>query len=166
MKKYLSLIIAAALVVAGLIGTLVTVSPVKTAEYKVVEKYIKAVNDCDSAKMAEYFPATEISSILGSATEGHLGTQTETLVTKKDYISAAGLSISSFIPDDAEVGDLKIITYKQNPISSGGLLAAQSAGVSIVLAVDYVSAEGETVNLTYSDFFTVSKTQSGYKIVS
>ena len=175
MKANVKIIISLALVVVGLIGTLVCIIPSASGEYKIVNKYINAINSCDDKALKDCLPLDEISSALDkfsselgvdlNQVEDILGSdKTEKESSKLDYLKASGLDVSSLVPSDAkEVNKISLISCTNADSSEDSPFAATTK-VETLIKVVYTSADDETVSVADSQRFTVVKTSKGYKI--
>lgn len=177
MKANVKIIISLALVVVGLIGTLVCVIPSASGEYKIVNKYINAINSCNDKAIKDCLPLDEVSSALGQFSS-ELGIdldedevkdifgydESNEKTSKLDYLRASGLDVSSLVPSDAkEVNKISLISCT-NADSSEDSIMSPTTRVDALVKVVYKSADDETVSVTDSQRFTVVKTSKGYKI--
>lgn len=142
-KKYLMLIIAAALVLVGLIGTLVCVIPSTTDEFDIVNKYIEAVDDCDAEAMSECFWKSELLSYKGPDFDD------DDLEEKIDYLKACGLDAYSRLPEGTEtVIGIELIGCSQvDNDNEMNMMGIEFARVNAVVKVTYEDEEGAEQSL-------------------
>lgn len=162
-KKNLGLIIAAVLILVGLIGALVCAIPSVSDEQKLINKYIKAIDDCDLEAVKECMPIEELSGAL-SIDEGEIFGDASRYQTKLDYLKVSGISGYGYIPEDAK--EVKSITLVATEIKEGTelLLPDSTAVVKAIVKITYVDVNNKTVSFTSSDDFSLVNTKNGLKI--
>ena len=167
MKKYIILIVALTLVLAGLIGSLVCIFPGHSKEYKVINKYVSAADDCDMEKIYKCMPMEELSSVLSMYGEDLMRNPNLGVTDKMTFIRNLGMDVASKIPEDAQsVKQIKLISCTPNESSSQSMLGVSMSEYLALVEVTYVSAEGEEVTVTGMEEFGLIQTQKGMKILS
>ena len=139
----------------GIIGVAVCCIPGRSSEYKTINKYIKAVNACDTAKTKDCMGTNEIID--------HKFPETS---DKIEILKASGLRIQKLLPKDAK----KLKTFKVIACHKGDLekmaeefLSIQK--VSAVLKMVFVDAKDKEQVVTYKEEFTLYKTKDGMKLM-
>lgn len=165
MKSNVKIIISIALVLVGLIGILVCVIPSASSEYKIVKKYISAVNGCNEKAIKACTAVDQYSQIFEIDTADS-DFEFDGDATKYDYLKASSLSIKNSVPEDAkEVKKVSLISCKKTTDAAVDLFSSSFTEVDAVVRVTYKTEDDKTVSVTNSQNFTLSKTSKGYKIV-
>lgn len=166
MKANVKIIVSLALVVIGLIGTLVCVTPSASSEYKTVKKYISAVNSCNDKAIKACMPIDEYSQVLGIDLDDVTDSEAENRTSRYDYLKASGLSVSKLVPENAkEVKKISLICCNKTDSHMEDLFSSSMVEVDSVIRVTYKSEDDKTVSVTDTQRFTLAKTSKGYKIV-
>lgn len=163
MKKYIVVIIAAAFVLIGLIGALVCVIPTASAEFKTVDKFISAVDDCDYEAIVDCFPIEELSSVFGIESDDVLESSSEKLESKLDYLKAFGGKAAKNVPEDAKsVEKIELISCSKFQEQSVGFL--EETEVECVIRVEYITADDEKISFTVNEEYDLMMVDGKYKI--
>lgn len=164
MKNYITVIIAAALVLIGLIGALVCVIPTASAEYKIVDKFVSAIDDCDADAITDCYPVDEMSSMLGGNMGSSIDKTAKGLKSKIDYLKAFCSSAASELPEDAKsVESVELVSCSNAKTQGSEYLKGSS--VEAIIKVEYKTADDKTASYTVDKNFTLLAVGNNYKLL-
>ncbi len=169
MKGLRNLIITVIAVLVGLAGSLVCILPSASAEYKLVNNYINAVNGANLEKMNSYLASDVLSSALGEEFEGVLDSSNKAQgnVDKLSALKSSILSIRSELPEDAkEIKSIKLIGCNIGEETKADFIATSSTNVDAIVQLTYINADDETVSVTSVEDIQLCKIQNQLKIAS
>lgn len=169
MSKNKNIIIAAILIVIGIIGVLLCTIPSTSKEQKVINKYINAINDCDMEGIKKCLPLEELGNLISTDYENLFSLNSTESNSKLDFMKKSGLSACSRIPDDAkEVKSISLISTLKDVSTEENveLLSAKEFTVYATIEVSYITSDDETAFFTSKETFQLTETSKGCKIIS
>lgn len=165
MKKYKSILISILLVVFGIIGILFCAIPHTSKEQKIVNKYIKAINNCDIEELKDCYPLKS-TNIFSDDYEKIFNSYSDRLKTKLDYIEMSGLSVCDKLPEEVkEIKNISLVSIN-NCSDDESFFSTKTFTVDATIKVEYISEEDEIFSFTAIETFQLVETGKGYKIVS
>ncbi len=165
MKRFTFAVLSLALVLVGLIGVIVCVTPSSSAQYKLIQKYVAAVNKADSEGMQECCADTEDLLNLSNSGITSDDDREDSVTDRITALKTSLLSISSYLPEDAkEVESLKVIGCSEASLFETDAFSSASA-VTAIIQMTYIDADGETAMVSHQENFVIAKTANGLKLM-
>lgn len=166
MKKYIHVMLSLALILIGMIGIIVCIVPSASAEYRLVKKYISAVNKADYTGMQECCANDkDLINLFNFDSVASDDTQEDSVTDRATALKASRLGIGAYLPEDAkEVASLKVIGCSEAPLSETDSFSSASA-VTAIIQMTYIDADGETAIVSHQENFVIAKTADGLKMM-
>ena len=165
MKRFTFAVLSLALVLLGLIGVIVCVTPSSSAQYKLIQKYVAAVNKADSKGMQECCADTEDLLGISNSDIASDDDREASVTDRMTALKTSLLSISSYLPEDAkEVESLKVIGCSEaSPFETDAFSSASE--VTAIIQMTFIDADGETAMVSHQENFVIAKTANGLKLM-
>ena len=165
MKKYIHVMLSLALMLIGIIGIIVCVVPSASAEYRLVKKYISAINKADYTGMQECCADTEDLLGISNSDIASDDDREASVTDRMTALKTSLLSISSYLPEDAkEVESLKVIGCSEaSPFETDAFSSVSE--VTAIIQMTFIDADGETAMVSHQENFVIAKTSNGFKMM-
>ncbi len=161
MKNKKGLIISFVLILSGLIGALCFLLPNTSEEYRIVNRYVQAVEKCDAKKIQELLPLQELTSALDANFADLDFDVNDKAGLLETFLNSA--SLPEKVKSIDEVKLISVATGEHQALSFGGFNSAIEGRAFI--KVDYTDEDGKEWEQTFEENFTLIRTQKGLKVV-